>query len=160
MNLATELAVQFNSVYLAKDWVSTTSIKTQLSDLRWEEAVTKISLLNSIADLARHLDYYIKGIIGVLEGGSLDMHDAESFSFAPIRSQKEWEECMESLWNHASEFSRLVAGLSPQEMEAPFANAQYGSNYHNINAMIQHIYYHLGQIVVIKKLIRYNASVA
>ncbi|MFT4092545.1 MAG: hypothetical protein QM640_02810 [Niabella sp.] len=58
------------------------------------------------------------------------------------------------LWTNAEN----LAGLINQQQEAfwdqPFANLNYGTNYRNINAMIQHIYYHLGQIVLLIKLIR------
>jgi hypothetical protein len=38
-------------------------------------------------------------------------------------------------------------------MQQPFVNEKYGSLQRNIDAMIEHSYYHLGQIVLIRKII-------
>jgi hypothetical protein len=43
--------------------------------------------------------------------------------------------------------------MSDEELMQPFIEAKYGNNYINIQAMIEHAYYHLGQIVLIKKLL-------
>lgn len=81
------------------------------------------------------------------------MHDSESFTFPPIQSEQQWEPCKELLWNHAQAFETCISNLTIEEFEAPFAQAEYGSTYHNLYAMLHHIYYHLGQIVFIKKLL-------
>ncbi|GAB3413819.1 DinB family protein [Niabella aquatica] len=153
-NLSQQLAQQFTDVHQTKDWVSTTSLKLQLSDVSWEEANKKIGNHNSIAVLAFHLNYYISGINRVLEGNPLDIKDKFSFDAPKIANDESWQTLLKKLDDDAARFSALV-GQKPQEYwEQPFANLNYGSNYHNINAMIQHIYYHLGQIVLLKKLLR------
>ncbi len=49
-------------------WIANTNFKDQLSDVTWEQAVTKIGSLNTIAMLTFHIDYYIAGIIPVFKG--------------------------------------------------------------------------------------------
>ena len=39
-------------------------------------------------------------------------------------------------------------------MSAYFGNEKYGTYYENIQGVIEHLHYHLGQIVVVKKIIR------
>jgi hypothetical protein len=51
-------------------WIANTNFKDQLSDVTWEQAVTKIGSLNTIAMLTFHIDYYIAGIIPVFKGKS------------------------------------------------------------------------------------------
>ena len=43
--------------------------------------------------------------------------------------------------------------LPEDQIRAPFIEAKYGDNYRNFISMIEHGYYHLGQIVLLKKLI-------
>lgn len=156
--LSQDLADQFRNVYLSKDWVSTTSLKAQLENTTFKQATTKISDHNTIATLTFHLNYYVEGIAKVLEGGPLKISDKYSFDAPSILSEEDWEQLKEKLWLNAERFAELISQNPPEYWEQPFANLNYGSNYHNINAMIQHIYYHLGQIVLLKKLIREGAA--
>ncbi|AHF16630.1 DinB family protein [Niabella soli] len=154
VNLASALAQQFKEVHFTKDWVSTTSLKTQLENTNWQQATARLGAHNTIAALAFHINYYIAGIIKVLEGGELDIHDQNSFDAPAIRSAEDWEALKSRLWTDAKRFVALVAQMPADRMHLPFANKNYGSNYRNINAMIQHIYYHLGQIVLLNKLLQ------
>ncbi|MGC4232994.1 MAG: DUF1572 domain-containing protein [Niabella sp.] len=156
--LSQQLAQQFTGVHQTKDWVSATSLRLQLSDVTWEEANKKMGNHNSIAVLAFHLNYYVNGINRVLEGNPLDIRDQFSFDAPEITNEENWQTLLQKLEKDADRFSSLVSQKPPEYWEQPFANLNYGSNYHNINAMIQHIYYHLGQIVLLKKLIREGAE--
>jgi len=59
MNLSTQIANQFREVQLNGNWVST-NLKTQLSDVSFDMAKTKIGSLNTIADLTYHVHYYVE----------------------------------------------------------------------------------------------------
>ena len=134
-------------------WVANTNYKDQLSDLKWEMAITKVSTLNSIAILAQHIHYYIKGVKNVFEGGSLDIKDKDSFDFAPIQSQNEWESFLTLFWDDAEEFAALIEQMPEERLQEVFVDARYGTYQRNIDGMIEHCYYHLGQIVLIKKIL-------
>jgi len=43
--------------------------------------------------------------------------------------------------------------MTPQELDAIFVLEKYGTYRRNIEGMIEHAYYHLGQISLIKKMI-------
>ncbi len=59
-------------------------------------------------------------------------------------------------WQEAEVFALQVEQMSEQQLQAPFIDERYGSFLRNIDAMIEHSYYHLGQIVIIKKMILAN----
>ena len=63
--------------------------------MSWEQAVTKIDSLNTIAMLTFHIDYYIAGIVNVFEGGDLEIKDKFSFDLPSIESQQQWEDLLE-----------------------------------------------------------------
>lgn len=151
-NLSQQIALQFEEVHLNGHWIST-NLKTQLSDIDWQMATTKLGSLNSIADLAFHINYYVAGLVQVFEGGSLDIRDKYSFDTPPIRSQADWEQLLHKLWQDAERFTELVNQLPESQLNTPFVDAKYGNYHRNIQGMIQHAYYHLGQIVIIKKLL-------
>lgn len=125
--------------------------------MSWEQAITKVDNLNSIAALTFHIDYYIAGLIQVFQGGSLDIKDKYSYDAPPITSQTDWEQRLQKLWSDSETFVYLIEKMTDDALMQPFVEEKYGNNYINIQAMIEHCYYHLGQIVLIKKLITSNS---
>lgn len=152
MSFSKELAQQFQEVYLSGDWVAT-NLRVQLSDLNWEQATTKVADLNTIAALAYHINYYIAGVAKALETGKLEIRDKYSFDCPSIQCQADWVELQDQIWQDGQHFINLIAKLSDAALQGPFVDAKYGTTFRNISAMIEHTNYHLGQIVLLKKLI-------
>ena len=153
MKSASQIANRFREVIFNGTWVTGTNFKAQLSNLTWEQATQTINSLNTIAALTSHIHYYISGILNVLEGGTLDIRDKFSFDFPPIKSQEAWEKVLNNLWKDSERFANLVEQMTEEKLKEDFSDKKYGSYQRNIEAMIEHSYYHLGQIVLIKKLI-------
>jgi len=152
MTFAAQIADQFRQVQLNGTWIAT-NLKKELSTVTWDQATTKISTLNTIADLAFHINYYIAGVVQVLEGGSLDIRDKYSFDRPPIESAADWEQLQTKIWTDAEKFASLVEKLGDEQLQAGFVDEKYGNYFRNLLGMTEHCYYHLGQIVLLKKLI-------
>jgi hypothetical protein len=148
------LANRFREVILNGRWIANTNFKEQLNNLNWELANKKVGSLNTIALLTFHIHYYISGVLKVLEGGSLDINDKYSFDLKPITSQKEWETLLTQMWKDAERFAELIEQIPEEQLNAIFVDEKYGTYLRNIEGMIEHSYYHLGQIVLIKKLLQ------
>lgn len=151
MKSTVEIANRFREVILNGTWIANTNFKDQLENLDWKIAVSPIQNLNTIAVLAQHIHYYINGINQVFKGGTLDIKDQFSFDFPPILSQEQWEVFLTKFWNDAEAFASFVEQMPDEKLDAVFVDAKYGTYKRNIEAMIEHSYYHLGQIVLIKK---------
>lgn len=151
MKSTTEIANRFREVILNGTWIANTNFKDQLENLDWKIAVNPIQDLNTIAALAQHIHYYINGINQVFKGGTLDIKDKFSFNFPPIHSQEQWNNFLTKFWNDAETFASFVEQMPDENLDAVFVDAKYGTYKRNIEAMIEHSYYHLGQIVLIKK---------
>ncbi|SEH91235.1 Protein of unknown function [Paenimyroides aquimaris] len=157
MNTQTyQIAHRFREVILNGTWIANTNYKDQLSGLYWEIATQKINSLNTIAVLAQHIHYYISGILNVFNGGTLDIKDKYSFDFPPIQSQNQWEEFLNKFWNDTERFAVFVEQMPEEKLNDVFVDEKYGTYRKNIESMIEHSYYHLGQIVLIKKLLLQN----
>ena len=153
MESPSQIAKRFREVVLNGTWVAGTNFRDQLTNVSAEQATQKIGSLNTIALLASHIHYYISGILNVLEGGTLDIRDKFSFDFPAVKSQEDWEKVLNKFWNDSEKFANLVEQMTEEKLNEDFTDRKYGSYQRNINAMIEHCYYHLGQIVLIKKLI-------
>jgi hypothetical protein len=92
-------------------------------------------------------------VLKVLQDESLNASDKYSFDLPPIQSPEDWERLMNKTWSDAENFANLVEQLPESKLGETFANEKYGNYYRNIHGVIEHCHYHLGQIVLIKKLL-------
>ncbi|WP_330744897.1 DUF1572 domain-containing protein [Chryseobacterium sp. CP-77] len=154
MSQILQLSKRFREVLLDGFWIANTNFKDQLSEVTWEQAVTKVDTLNTIAMLTFHIDYYIAGIINVFEGGALEIKDQFSFDLPPIESQQQWEDLLSKLWTDSEKFATLLEQMPDSQLDEVFVDEKYGTYRRNIDGMIEHSYYHLGQITLVKKLLK------
>ena len=120
MKKTDQIANRFQEVILNGTWVANTNYKEQLSNLNWEIATTKFKSLNTIADLAQHIHYYISGINNVFKGGTLDIKDKFSFDFNLINSQIGWEAFLLRFWKDSEEFAYLIKQMSDEKLKQVF----------------------------------------
>lgn len=147
-----ELAKRFSDVILNNSWVTNNSYKKQLTDLPLKVVLFKYPSLHSIAALAQHVHYYISGILNVFNGGNLDIKDIYSFDFPPLETIEQWHSFLAVFWTDAVAFTQQLEEMEENTLNSIFAKKKYGTYHFNINTLIEHSYYHLGQIVLIKKL--------
>ena len=153
MSQTSQIAKHFRDVHLGGNWTAI-NLKDQLSDLTYKEAMIEVEGLNSIAKLAYHIQYYYLGAIKVLEGGSLDIKDKFSFDLPEIKDQSEWDAFLAEMWNSVEKFAKLVEQIPDDKMGEHFEDKKYGNYFRNLHGIIEHSHYHLGQIVVQKKMLR------
>jgi len=154
MKFTEQIAKQFREIQLNGKWVAFTNLKIELEDVTLEEANTKVGSLNTIALLAFHINYYIEGLNKAFENGTLDIKDKFSFDMPPIESEEEWEKFKNKVYSDAEQYAKAIEQMPDKKLSEPFIEEKYGNYFRNLTCMIEHTYYHLGQIVIIKKLIR------
>jgi hypothetical protein len=147
------LAYRIREIFLSGKWIANTNLKEQLSGLPLELALKKAGNHNSIAELSYHIHYYLSGVLRALETGVLDIKDQFSFDMPPLNRESDWIALQEKIWDDAEKFASFVQNMTPEQLNADFVNPKYGTVERNINAIIEHSYYHLGQIVLIRKLL-------
>lgn len=153
MKVPAQIAKHVREVYFGDNWTSV-NLKETLTDVSWELATAQVQSLNSIATLVNHLHYYVHVVLKVLQGGPLQAKDNLSFEYPPIRSAEDWRKMLDKTWNEADEFANLIEKLPEEKLSMDFTETKYGNYYRNLQGIIEHIHYHLGQIVLIKKLLK------
>lgn len=154
MNQTKLLADRIREVFLNGTWIANTNFKDQLSDLKVNQATYKVNSFNTIAALTFHVNYYIVGILIFLEGGSLEIKDKYSFDMPSVKTDGDWEKLRNTMFKNAEKFAQLIEQMPDEKLDEVFVDKKYGSYRRNIEGMIEHSYYHLGQIVFIKKIIQ------
>ncbi|GEM50791.1 hypothetical protein EB1_05810 [Empedobacter brevis NBRC 14943 = ATCC 43319] len=153
MNHQTKLANRLREVTLNGTWIANTNFKNELENIDWKTATAKCQDVNTISLLAQHIHYYINGVKNVFLGGNLDIKDQYSFDFPPMESQAQWEAFLARFWKDSEELAQLIEKLPEEKLQEHFVDEKYGSYQRNIDGMIEHSYYHLGQIVLLKKIV-------
>ncbi len=134
-------------------WIANTNFKSQIESVTWKQATQKVGTLNTIALLTFHVNYYLAGLIKVFKGGGLEIRDKYSFELPPIESEADWQRLVNEFMVNSEMFVKEVANLSDDKLDEPFVDVKYGTYLRNIEGVIEHSYYHLGQISLIKKLV-------
>lgn len=147
------LAERLQEVFISGKWIANTNYRDQIEKTDWSDAIIRVEGLNSIALLLYHINYYLGGITQVLDGGSLEIRDKYSFDMPEINSEEGWLELKSSFFQNVDKFIDGVKNLDEQRLNSPFVEIRYGTYARNIEGVIEHSYYHLGQIVIIAKII-------
>ena len=152
MSITSQIAKHFREIHFGGNWTAS-NLQDQLADVSWQQATEQVHAFNTIATLVFHMNYYVSAVIKVLQGGSLDVKDAYSFDHPPITCQKDRETLLHKIWNEAETFALLVEKLPDSVLNEDLTDKKYGNYYRNLHGIIEHCHYHLGQIVLIKKLL-------
>jgi hypothetical protein len=152
MKLTMQIASQFRDVYFGGNWTSV-NLKETLADIDWQQATKKVYSFNTIAALVYHTNYYVSAVLKVFNGEPLKAHDKFSFDCPPIECREDWDRLLNKIFEDAKNFSTQIEHLPESRLWEIFEEEKYGNYYRNIHGIIEHTHYHLGQIVLIRKLL-------
>ena len=147
------MADRFREVLLHGKWIANTNYQEQLSQVKWQQATHQVGSLNTIAALTYHVNYYVAGVLNVFEGGALEISDRYSFDLPEINSPEAWKKLTDELLANAEAYAAHVERMPAEKLAENFVDEKYGSYRRNIEGMIEHCYYHLGQISLLRKMI-------
>jgi uncharacterized damage-inducible protein DinB len=149
--ISSQIAKALREVQFGGNWTDV-NLKDTLQGVTWQQATTKIQSFNTIAVLVFHINYYIDRVLPVLKGEKLDAKDSDAFSHPPVTNEEEWQQLLDNSWKKAEEFAALIENLPDEKLLETFVNEKYGNYYRNLTGIIEHAHYHLGQIVLLKKM--------
>ena len=124
-----------------------------MADVDLKKAATKIGSFNTIVALVYHINYYVIAVSKVLQGEPLNATDKFSFDHPQVQSEDEWKKFLDQFWKDGENFAVQIEQLPDSKFLGPFLDGKYGTYCRNIIGVIEHTHYHLGQIVLIKKLL-------
>ena len=153
MTRSLSIANRLREVLLNGHWIANTNYKEQILSINWQQATQKVGNLNTIAALTFHINYYLEGLLNVFNGGKLDISDKYSFDLPKIQSETDWNKLVNNFLSNSENFVNQVEQLADSILDQPFVDEKYGTYLRNVEGVIEHSYYHLGQVSLIKKLI-------
>jgi len=154
MTIPQQIANHCRGVFFGGNWTDV-NLKKIVSDVNWQVATAKLPDVNTIATLVYHIHYYISPIVKVLQGLPLVASDKYSFAVSAITSEEEWQQLLHNVFSDAELFAQQIEKMDEALLFEIFSETKYGNYYQNLQGIIEHTHYHLGQIVIIKKLLQH-----
>lgn len=153
MKITEHIAAHLLEAHEGNNWTEV-DVRSALEDVTLKEAttLTKASV-NSIASLLQHLTYWNRVMVKRING--IEVSDTEDNGFfGPfLHDEKDWIWLKEDNIASAHELANSIRSFNEARLELPIL-PDHASAYKNLQGSVEHVHYHLGQIVILKHLIR------
>lgn len=155
MKISHLVAQHINDVFEGNNW-SEVNLRETLDDISYVEATTTTKAsYNTIAALVHHISFYNEVVLKRLRGTDPEIDAANGFNVPSIRSEADWEELKQRCFESADFLADVVRQLPDEKLLQPTRENEINC-YKMLHGISEHTHYHLGQIVLLKKLIRNN----
>ncbi|NNV56411.1 DinB family protein [Limnovirga soli] len=153
MQTSAAIALQMKEVYEGGNW-SEVDLAATLADITWAEAniITPVSA-NSIAAILIHLQFYNNVVKDRLAGINTAIPDTNGFDVPKMKNAADWKLLQQNSFASALALMDVVSAL-PDEKLFEVLTSSGVTVYKTLHGVVEHAYYHLGQIVMLKKIIR------
>lgn len=153
MKITDLIAQHIIEIHEGGNWTEV-NIKDTLADVNHKEAtnVTKASY-NTIAALVHHLSFYNDIVMQRLSGNDPVIGETNGFDVPAINNEEDWIKLKERNTQSAQQLAEAVKAF-PEEKIFELTATGHATNYKTLHGIAEHAHYHLGQIVLLKKLIR------
>ena len=142
----------YQSIYNGNPWLEVTLAKT-LENVTAEQAYRKINPnLNTIWEIVTHLIQWRRNILERMQGAVIITPDHNYFVPVLDSSEAAWEQTLQNLKKSQESWNTFLADFDDADFVKIYPNNNH-TYYEHIHGVIQHDVYHLGQIVILKKLL-------
>jgi hypothetical protein len=153
MYLPDSIAQHVLDVHAGNNWTEVDLAHT-LSDVTLAEATTLTpGSPNTIAALVRHLVFWNQVMARWASGQPTQVLDDNGFAGPDLATEADWHNLQAALWRSAEELAAAIRRVPVEQLAEPILPA-YSSTYKNLQGAVEHLHYHLGQLVIIKNLVR------
>jgi len=123
------------------------------ADITFAEAVAlPPGITNSIAMLMHHIGFYNAVVMEWLKGNTTFVDASNGFGVT-IHTEDDWQQLRQNVLDSFKTLANAAKDLSNEKL-AEFAPAKDDTLYKTLHGTTEHAHYHLGQIVLIKQIIR------
>lgn len=153
MEITATIAQHVLDVHEGDNWTEVNLTHT-LRDVTLAEATTRTPASpNTIAALVRHLAYWNRVMARRAQGLGTDIGPANGFDGSPLSTEADWQALLADVRLSAHELAAAIRAYPEAQLTAPILPG-YSSAYKNLQGTVEHLHYHLGQLVVLKNLVR------
>ena len=157
MKIVDLIARQLLEAHFGENWTEVWIRKT-LEDVTLDEALrTTSASANTIASLLYHITFYNKVILARLQGVNPPVGEANGFDLPALQDLEAWERLKADNLESAQVLADAIRKVPDEMLDKPMLQEETSSTYfRQLQGITEHAHYHLGQIVILKNLIRNN----
>lgn len=155
MSVSEAIAQHLLDIHFGENWTDSWITKN-LEDVSRKEAIqVTAGSVNTIASLLYHITFYNKVVEQRLKGTDPYINEANGFDLPVIHSDEDWEALKAANLQSARDLAALIRNIPDARLQQPVLKAPGSSSYYRqLHGVIEHAHYHLGQIVILKHIIR------
>ena len=152
MNEINRILSLFEKGYQGSPWIDVNLVDT-LQAITAEQALKKIKKnSNSIWEITNHLISWRKSVLQRMQGMEVKAPSHNYFVQVETGSAAEWKKTLDELAVTQTAWIQFLKGFHESSFEKMYVPNQL-TYYEHIHGILQHDAYHLGQIVMLKKLL-------
>ncbi|MFC0778398.1 DinB family protein [Flavobacterium sp. HJSW_4] len=142
----------YQSIYNGNPWLEV-NLDNTLKNVTAEQAYRKINPnLNTIWEIVNHLIQWRRNILERMQGEVIKTPDHNYFVPVLDPSEAAWEQSLQTLAKSQDSWNAFFEDFSDADLAKIYVNNGH-TYYEHLHGIIQHDVYHLGQIVILKKLL-------
>ena len=142
----------FEDLYNGRPWIDVT-IMDILKNISAEQAAKKIiPERNSIWQIINHMIAWRENVLLRVQGNGMVTPNNNYFTQLEIISETEWQKALERLANSQEQWIHFLENSDESQFDKIYAPNKM-TYYEHIHGILQHDAYHLGQIVLLSKLV-------
>lgn len=152
MNISGRLADNLLGLYSGDNWTDAFLSET-LHQLSFEQAQTQTSVSkNTASALAHHIAFWNEIIIMRLSGSYPKIPEANGFDVSLLRSDEDWQQLLSRLKKSFVDLADKIRSIPEAEYDQKIGGGKSTIG-KNIFGIIEHDYYHAGQVAMIAKAV-------
>lgn len=132
-------------------WIDVTIIG-ELNSLTAKQAAAKTGILNSVWEIVNHMISWRKALIGRVKGKPVKYSDNNFISEVKDKSPAAWKRTISKFRESQNDITGFLKKSDDKLLEIVSPTSGY-TYYELVISILLHDTYHLGQIVLIKKLL-------
>ena len=153
MSLTTLIAQHIQQVYEGDNWTDV-SIAETLNNIHFQQAQQHtVGSPNTIASILHHLYYWNGIIMQRMEGNNPSIPETNGFDVNELKNENDWTELKEKTYQSFNQLSAAVKNFPEEDLDKTYADGK-SSYYQNFHGIVEHAHYHLGQMVILKNLLK------
>lgn len=152
MNITETLAQNLLAVFVGNNW-SEAAFATTLEGINHQQATTITPASpNTIAALVNHICYWNNMLRERINGADPEISETNGFDVTDVTSEADWLALIAKTRQSFMNLAGAMAGFPPDRL---LEKTNHGASTFEVNfyGTIEHAYYHLGQMVMLKHLV-------
>lgn len=153
MKITSLIAQHLIDVHKGDNWTEV-SIAGTLKDITAQEAamLTKASP-NTIGSILHHVTFWNRLMIQRMQSIDVFVDEQNGYDVPPLQTEEDWQQLQKDNLLSAHQLAAAIADFNENFLEKSLLPGG-SSAYKNLQGTVEHVHYHLGQMVGLKKLIR------